>query len=32
MEPEEEQEWVQKISNGLNNPDKFLAYINEMWR
>jgi hypothetical protein len=29
---EEEQEWDQKISYGLNNPDRFLAYINEMWR
>ncbi len=29
---DEEFEWVRKISYGLNNPDKFLAYINEMWR
>src|SRR6185312_11313289 len=26
---EEEKEWQQKITYALNNPDKFLAYINE---
>lgn len=29
---EEEQEWNQKVTYGLNNPKRFLAYINEMWR
>jgi hypothetical protein len=29
---EEEQEWHQKISYALNNPERFLAYINEHWR
>jgi hypothetical protein len=29
---EEEQEWKQKISYALNNPERFLAYINEHWR
>lgn len=29
---EEDQEWIKKISYGLDNPDKFLTYINEMWR
>ena len=29
---EEEQEWEKKISYGLDNSERFLAYINEMWR
>ncbi len=29
---EEEQEWEKKISYGLGNSERFLAYINEMWR
>lgn len=29
---EEEQEWQQKITYALNNPEKFLAYINEQGR
>jgi len=29
---EEEQEWNLKISYGLNNSEKFLAYINQEWR
>jgi hypothetical protein len=29
---DDEQEWNQKINYGLNNPDRFLAYINDMWR
>jgi hypothetical protein len=29
---EEDEEWAKKISFGLSNPDKFLSYINEMWR
>lgn len=29
---DEDKEWTKKISYGLNNPDKFLSYINDMWR
>jgi hypothetical protein len=29
---EEEQEWSQKISYALNNPERLLTYVNEHWR
>lgn len=29
---EEEKEWQLKINYGLNNPERFLNYINENWR
>ena len=28
---EEKQAWDQKISYALNNPERFLSYINDMW-
>ena len=29
---DEEQEWNQKISYALQNPERFLSYINAHWR